>query len=798
MGRGNTIKQRESRKPQRARPAKGAVTCSGLASGTLPAALTRCVGRERELANIRSYFAMEPGVPQRRLLTLIGAGGVGKTRLALEAGWDLQSSCADGAWLIELAALDDSAQIARVISTTLGLPMSGAGNAEDELVERLENQRALLIIDNCEHLLTACSRLIGRVLAGCPNVRVLATSQAMLRLPDETVLQVHSLEVPETDSEIDVRRVLRYGAVQLFVERARGVDLAFSLAKGNANVVVQICRRLDGIPLAIELAATALHHRSLQEIADGLSDRFNLLTHGRRAALPRHKTLRATLDWSYSLLPAQEQSLLIAMSVFAGGADEETITALAERLTDTGAMPELNPADTSGVLRALCDKGLLVSHKTGLAIRFHLLETMRDYGRELLAARGDWAKQISAAHAAVFIALAERAAAGLLTSEQFVWHKRLSAEIDNLNATLSWCDQTQGERFAGLRLATALGWSWILSSRLLEGVRWLERFLAHTDDRAGGESEAPMTAAYNRVRSEAQFFAGFLWWYMSDYTQAAPWLKRYVNLPADATVPATVLLARALVTVLAEKSRAITAQQAMHEIEALLPAVRATGDEWILGIVLARAGGTALSAKNAGKALVFYEESYGARKRAGFSCTLANASSNLGFAAIFARDYARARRHLEQAIHDARVYDNVEAGLSAKDNLAYIMFKQGQFNKVLSMAIASLKQLRRLGLRELIIGQLAAITYAGAAKGVTRSSAVLYGTVSRQMSHHHAILWELELESCNAVLAPIRDGLGSAEFESAWAEGESMSLDQAIDYAVSYAEALLPKSTGRV
>ncbi len=793
MGRGNTIKQRNSKKPHgaRARP-------SHQASATLPTALTRCIGRERELADILAYFATDPVMPQQRLLTLIGAGGVGKTRLALEAGWELQSSCADGAWLIELAALDDPAQIARAIATTLGLPMSRTDNAEDELIERLENQRALLIIDNCEHLLAACSRLIGRVLADCPNIGVLATSQAMLRVPGETVLQVASLAVPETNAEIDARRVLRYGAVQLFVERARGVDLAFSLAKGNADLVVQICRRLDGIPLAIELAAAALHHRSLQEIADGLGDRFSLLTHGRRAALPRHKTLRATLDWSFGLLSVQEQLLLIATSVFAGGADEETVAALAAHLAANGAMPQLSSADTGGVLRALCDKSLLVLHKAGPAVRFHLLETMRDYGRDMLAARGDLAQQVSAAHTAVFIALAERAAIGLLSAKQFSWHKRMSTETDNLNTALSWCDQTQGQRFAGLRLAAALGWSWTLSSRMLEGARWLERFLAHTDDAAEQAPSASMPAAFDSIRSEAQFFVGFLWWYLSDFTQAAHWLDRYVRLPESATAPATVLLVRVLLICLAEKSRAITAHQAMHDIEALLPVVRRMGNEWILGIVLARAGGMALSAENADKALAFYEESYQTRKRGGYSCTLAHASSNLGFAALFAHDFARARQHLEQAIHDAQAYDNIEAGLSAKGNLAHILFKQGQVNKVLAMAIASLRQLRRMGLRDLIIGQLATITYAGAAKGVTRAIAVLYSTACKQMSHYRVVLWELDLEPFKAVLAPIQAGLSAAELESAWAEGESMSLDQAIDYAMNYAEGLLQKSVGRV
>jgi tetratricopeptide (TPR) repeat protein len=269
------------------------------------------------------------------------------------------------------------------------------------------------------------------------------------------------------------------------------------------------------------------------------------------------------------------------------------------------------------------------------------------------------------------------------------------------------------------------------------------------------------------------------------------WLERYVTCSADAAAPGTELLARVLLIWLAEKSRSITAHQAMRDIEALLPAVRDAGDQWILGIALARAGTMALSAENADKALAFYEESYRTRKHAGYSCTFANASSNLGFAAGFARDYARAQRHLEQAIRDAEAYDSVEAGLSAKSNLVHILFRQGQVNKVLTMAIASLKQLRRLGLRDLIIEQLAAITYAGAAKRVTRSTAVLYSTACKQMSHYHFDLWKSDRELFNAALATIQAGLSAAEAESAWAEGEVMTLDQAIDYAVDYAEGLL-------
>ena len=208
MGRSTTTQKRNSKKPQGAR-----LHPSHPAGNTLPAASTRCIGRERELADILAYFATDPGMPPRRLLTLIGAGGVGNTRLALEAGWELQSSCADGAWLIELAALEDSSQIARAIASTLGLPMPGSGNAEDELIARLENQAALLIIDNCEHVLAACSRLIGHILADCPHIRVLATSQAMLRVSGETALKVTSLAVPDKDAAIDARRVLRYHVV---------------------------------------------------------------------------------------------------------------------------------------------------------------------------------------------------------------------------------------------------------------------------------------------------------------------------------------------------------------------------------------------------------------------------------------------------------------------------------------------------------------------------------------------------------------------------------------------------------
>lgn len=318
-------------------------------STNLPRPLNRLIGREQELLEIKGLL------PTTQLLTLTGAGGCGKTRLALQLGRDVSSTAVfkDGVWWVELADLTDPELLQQQIASTFGIVEQAGRRLTDTLLDFLQPKELLLILDNCEHLVTACAHLVERLLSTCPRLRILATSREALNIPGELVWLVPSLPLPRSSSLPPLEELVQYGAIQLFIERAAAVLPSFTLTAENAGAVLQICRRLDGIPLATELAAARVKVLSIEQIAARLDDAYRLLTGGRRTALPRHQTLRATMDWSYSLLSEQERILFRRLSVFAGGCTLEAAEAIC---TDEGIAED----EVLDVLTRLVDKSLVV------------------------------------------------------------------------------------------------------------------------------------------------------------------------------------------------------------------------------------------------------------------------------------------------------------------------------------------------------------------------------------------------------------------------------------------------------
>jgi predicted ATPase/DNA-binding winged helix-turn-helix (wHTH) protein len=427
--------------------------------GNLPAQLTSFVGRDAELSTVAGLVA------QRRLVTLVGPGGAGKTRLAVETA---ARRAEPDAWLVELAPVGDPAEVSRTALAVLDVRdrvFSAAAMASPDptgqLVEALADRRLLLVFDNCEHVVGAVAGLVAAVLAGCPQVRVLATSREPLGVPGETLFPVPPLELPaEQDRAADARRT---AAVRLFTDRGAAVAPGFALSDDDVGVVGQICRRLDGIPLAIELAAARLRLLRPGQIADRIDDRFRLLTAGPRTVLPRHQTLRAVVDWSWELLDEPERALAARMSVFAGGGALESIQAVCR-------------VDTLDPIAALVDKSL-VEVAGG---RYRMLETIRAYAGERLGERGE-AEDLRRAHAAHFLALGEEAVPGLRRAGQLEWGDRLRAEHDNLAAALRYLIDARDAPGA-LRLSAALcGYWWPFGFRS-EAVGWCTQVLALVPD----------------------------------------------------------------------------------------------------------------------------------------------------------------------------------------------------------------------------------------------------------------------------------------------------------------------------
>ncbi|WP_406302232.1 LuxR C-terminal-related transcriptional regulator [Streptomyces sp. NBC_00885] len=435
-------------------------------AGTLPAQTTRFIGRRRELSQARTLLS------RGRLVTLTGPGGIGKTRLALQLAADVRRSFPDGVWLVELAALQDGQELAQTVAVRLRLGIEGISDPLPRLVEHVAGRRMLLVLDNCEHVLDASAALVATLLAASPELQVLSTSRQALTVSGEHIFPVppmtlSSSAVPAEQSE----------AVTLFADRAGAVRPDYALTSENAAVAEDICRRLDGVPLAIELAAAQMRALSAPQILMRLDDRFRLLSVGPRSALPRQRTLRAAIDWSYDLCTHEERLLWARLSVLSGGFDLEA----AEQICSGDGIDQ---HDVLGLITSLVDKSVLTCAEHGTRMRYGLLDTLRQYGREQLAASGE-EHTLRERHRDYYRRVAEQAENEWFGPDQMAWFTRLHIEHSNLHAALTFTVNEPGHAQVAIGLAASL-WSHPLGflgfGSFNEGRRWLDRALALDDE----------------------------------------------------------------------------------------------------------------------------------------------------------------------------------------------------------------------------------------------------------------------------------------------------------------------------
>lgn len=459
----------------------------------LPVPLTSFIGREREIAEIRRHLGKRegqttygmvsaPNSPGVRLLTLTGTGGSGKTRLAIESARELIPSFPDGVWWVELASVGDPALVPEAVAGALGVAGMPSQRLIDSLVNYLGAKQLLLVLDNCEHVIEACAQLVVAILSRCMSVQVLATSRDVLGVPGEIDWTVPLLSLPASQQVPPLAQLKEYEAIQLFVERGEAVKPGFALTEENAAAVTQICDRLDGIPLAIELAAARLKVLPVKQIAARLDDRFGLLTGGSRTALPRQQTLRATINWSYDLLPEPAQVLLRRLSVFVGDFSLDAVEAIC------GDEP-LNPHGILDLLSRLVDRSLLLVVQRGEDARYRLLETIREYAAGKLAEAGE-SDRFRSRHLDYFVRLVEREEAHWYSATRLESFKRIESEHDNISAALESSLVLPGGFERGLRLAALLGHLWVWGSRKVEGRYWSERLLAASRERGSQSSIA--------------------------------------------------------------------------------------------------------------------------------------------------------------------------------------------------------------------------------------------------------------------------------------------------------------------
>ena len=633
----------------------------------VPVPLTSFIGRVKELKEVAGLFS------KCRLITLTGSGGVGKTRLAIQVVAEVMDLFPDGVWFLDLAPLSDPALVPNTLAALLGLRESGEMPVADLLINHLRSRRSLVIFDNCEHLIKSCAQLVYSLLTSCEHLSILATSREALRVSGELPYRVPSLEFPSIEDIFTIDQLSAMEAVKLFLERAAVALPDFTIDSQNGSTISQICRRLDGIPLAIELAAARTNMLSCQQILTRLDDRFHLLTDGLHSDLPRHQTLRAMIQWSYDLLSVQEQLLFQRLSVFAGGWSLEA----AEQVC-VG-----NGIETSQILELLTqllNKSLIVVERTqGQNARYHMLETIRQYAEEKVGASSE-SEITRDRHLTYFVEMAEQADKNLHSSEMIMWLDLLETELDNIRAALAWALENNIESM--LRLAGALPKFWHTRGFTLEGIRWLEQGLAAEKAIAGNQ---PLMLNRSIIRGNALGASLFLFTTIPDREKAATRFHESLSLfqalgPAGKQGLAYSLLLGAIsgitdqVVPMLEQSLALfyetedkigiseclirladkaefdeDYEKATALVEAHLALRRELGDQDGIGAALAKLGIFAFFWKDDyEQAVTFFEESLGCfrsiRKKSGVSWVLAN----YGGVCLWYGDHARAARNFEE------------------------------------------------------------------------------------------------------------------------------------------------------
>lgn len=764
----------------------------GSGRSNLPIQLTSFVGREREQVDVRRLLETN------RLVTLIGTGGTGKTRLMLEVAAGLVDAYPDGVWLAELAPVADPASVIAEVARALGVQDEPHATIDVSLADYLRFKSMLLLLDNCEHVIGAAAALAESLLETSASLTIMATSREALGVPGEAIVQVPSLAVPphvrpglehehvgfaaheDPGSAWSFEALAASDSVRLFAERAMAVAPTFELTPGNAPIVAEICQRLDGIPLAIELAAARVPVLSVGEILQRLGDRFRLLTGGRRTAVPRQQTLQALIDWSWDLLPEEDRRLLRRLSVFSGGWTLEAATAICGGAMSDGALD--GEPDTLAVLDALTllvERSLVVVER-GSATRYRLLETIRQYARERLVESGE-TDAVRDRHLAFFLDLSQRAEREMRGPEFIDWLQRLDADSDNLRLAIEWGLDSEPE--AGIRMCVALWLLWrIRWGAELEG--WFDRAVVASRELPPPPPEARLERdiLVARVCSEAAF------------TQAT-WTDRDARALADEGLTR----ARAtgdLATISAALAAAWTARFFAGRPEELLAlgeesvevAGRA-GDPWTQAMAAASLAGAlsmgpSSTSANRDHARSLMEDATRFARISGDGFAMA-------FVAIIRGRVAGATGRIDDARaafqEGATFYDEIgdsRFALVGLSDLGHAVRRAGELDEALAILRRTLPEWEHSGNRGAIANQLESFGFIAVERGETDRAARLLAAAETLREWSGSAMLSYERAEFDAAVGRLRASMSSDTFEAAWAGGRAMSVGDAVAFAL--------------
>jgi predicted ATPase/DNA-binding CsgD family transcriptional regulator len=801
----------------------------------LPLQLTSFIGRAGEIQQVRELLGSS------RLVTLTGAGGVGKTRLALAVAWQGLDDFADGLWLVELAPVGDPDVIPGTIATLFGVQADQNRSLRTALLDYLREKQLLLILDNCEHLINACAEMAETILQACPQVRLLASSREALGIDGEVPFYVPSLSFPELEMPPSIEELQDYEAVQLFLERAHLVLPEFALTVANASSLAKICHRLDGIPLALELAAARLQVLSPEQIAARLDDRFRLLTGGSRRAMPRHQTLHALIDWSYELLSEAEATLFRRLSVFAGGWTLQACEAVCadERLVGSSSAQDssasVSPAEVLDVLGGLVNKSLITVEREGDIVHGYLmLETMRQYAQEKLVAVGE-AENLRDRHLDYFVNLVEESEPLLRGPEVFQCLELLDDQLDNLRLALGWAFGGEDpERVArGLRLGSALRFYWYARSLMDEGVDWLKRGL----ERATAREAIP-----DQLHAGVLLVMGFLIIITLDFTritQVQPLLEKGISLfqkcndllgEAFAQCELGICLMAKYITSFVFEDVPVEYPMARSLAEQGLATCRELGKPHDLDFVLFMNMSIYFAGMECEKARAYGEEALALCEKLGDKMIMGLTLMRLGAITLTQGDLAGARSYIQKGLLNSQELKDKYGVMAAYTGLGSVDYFSQDFARMEAHFTASLLlsrdtgsliytmfSLRNLGIATMRLGKLKqsseyylendalaekvnwmenewvkydVLTFilgmAGIAfeMGDSLTAARLLGSTEAQFEGFFKPLDSWDQAEFNRIAAEVRSRLDESDFTSAWATGRGLPLEQAIEEAL--------------
>ena len=730
------------------------------ASGqTLPAQLTPLLGRERDAETVRTRLLRA----DVRLLTLTGPAGTGKTRLAVHVAAELIDDLEHGAVFVALDAIRDPHLVASAIARTLGVREAGGRSLREGLQDYLQDKQLLLVLDNFEQVLPA-ARLVAELLAACPGLKVLVTSRAALRLRGEHEVTVAPLALPDPAQLQDAAAVAQSPAVALFAQRVQALQPDFRLTAANARTVAEICIRLEGLPLALELAAVRTRILSPQAILARLAHRLQLLTSGTRDLPVRQQTLRAALGWSYDLLDAEEQRLFRRLAVFAGGCTLEAAQAVCTPADD-------RTTDALDILASLVDKSLVQSVlQPDGEPRFRMLETIREYALEQLAASGEL-ETTQRHHAAFFMTLAEEAEPQLTSAARGAWLDRLEAEHDNLRAALAW-SRLQPGGDTGLRLAGACWWFWHLRGHVSEGRRWLESLL-----------ELPGSQEHTAARAKALYGAGGLAWVQGDYGSARSLVEESVALWQRLGDTRGLAYSLTIMGLVVDDQGDHARARALYKASVEL--FRAVEDSWGRAWSLFCLGRAALVAGDGAMTRSRYEESLAIFRQVGDTWAIALVLNNLAGVALVQGHDDAAGALFEEGLALLREAGDKWAVAMALSGLGRVAFRQGDHRRATARYAESLALRWDVAGKRGIAGCLIGLAEVAGALGEHERAARLVGAAASLLDAIGTPVWPVDRAQFDHAVAAARAGLGEDAFAAAWAAGRALPLDQAVGYALA-------------